>query len=123
MHETASKIKGAELEVMKLLWAKDKPMLLIDIRHELSKRCDWEDSTVKTLIRRLVEKGAIALESRGVYRAVVTENEYNAWSSSKFIDKVFAGSAKKLVASLLSDGQLTRSDMEELSRMFNGGSK
>ena len=120
MHETASKIKGAELEVMKLLWAKDKPMPLIDIRHELSKRCDWEDSTVKTLIRRLV---AIALESRGVYRAVVTENEYNAWSSSKFIDKVFAGSAKKLVASLLSDGQLTRSDMEELSRMFNGGSK
>ena len=79
MHETASKIKVAELEVMKLLWAKDKPMPLIDIRHELSKRCDWEDSTVKTLIRRLVEKGAIALESRGVYRAVVTENEYNAW--------------------------------------------
>lgn len=120
MSELAGKIQDSELEVMKVLWAHGNTLPLSDIRGALSGRCDWEDSTIKTLVRRLLTKGIIKLEQRGIYSAVVTEDEYNQWSSRAFVNKVFSGSAKKLVASLLSDGQLSEKDIAELSAMFNG---
>ncbi len=120
MSELAGLIQDAELEVMKVFWKKDKALPLSEIRSVLSQRCDWEDSTIKTLVRRLLTKGIIKLEQRGIYSAVVSEHEYNQWSSRAYVNKVFSGSAKKLVASLLSDGQLTEKDIAELSAMFNG---
>ena len=119
MNNLAGKIQDSELEIMHVLWKSSKPAALIDIRRELSAKCGWEDSTSKTLLRRLCEKGIARLASRGMYSAVVTEAEYNQWSTRHYVGKVFDGSAKKLVASLLSDGQLSEADIEELSAMFN----
>ncbi len=119
MSTLAGKIQDAELEIMRVLWAADEPVALIDIRRELSARCGWEDSTIKTLLRRLCTKGIVKLERRGIYSAIVTEAEYNQWSTRNYVGKVFEGSAKKLVASLLSNGQLSAEDIAELSAMFN----
>lgn len=116
----AEKIQDAELEVMQVLWNSPQPVPLIEIRRALADKCGWEDSTVKTLLRRLCEKGAVELERRGMYRAVITQAEYSRWSARRLIGKVFEGSAKKLVASLLSDGQLTEADIAELSTMLHG---
>ena len=116
----AEKIQDAELEVMQVLWNSPQPVPLIEIRRALADKCGWEDSTVKTLLRRLCEKGAVELERRGMYRAVITRAEYSRWSARRLIGKVFEGSAKKLVASLLSDGQLTEADIAELSAMLHG---
>ena len=105
---------------MQVLWNSHQPVPLIEIRRALADKCGWEDSTVKTLLRRLCEKGAVELERRGMYRAVITQAEYSRWSARRLIGKVFEGSAKKLVASLLSDGQLTEADIAELSAMLHG---
>jgi len=121
MNDLAGKIQDSELEVMRVLWEAGDALPLIEIRRVLSARCGWEDSTIKTLLRRLQIKGIVALERRGVYSAVVTEEEYNQWSTKVFVNKIFAGSAKKLVASLLSGGQLGEKDIAELSAMFNAG--
>lgn len=123
MNNNAEKIQDAELEVMQVLWQSDQPVPLAELRQVLAQRCGWEDSTVKTLLRRLCEKGAAKLEQRGMYRAVVTREEYGRWSSSRLIGKVFEGSAKKLVASLLSSGQLSQADIDELSALFHGQEK
>ena len=115
----AEKIQDAELEVMQVLWSSSQPVPLAEIRRTLADKCGWEDSTDKTLRRRLCEKGAVELERRGMYRAVITRAEYSRWSARHLIGKVFEGSAKKLVASLLSDGQLSEADIAELSAMFH----
>jgi len=119
MNDLAGKIRDSELEVMRVLWGAQDALPLIEIRRILSARCGWEDSTIKTMLRRLQAKGAVGLERRGVYHAVVTEGEYSQWSTHAFVDKLFAGSAKKLVASLVSGGQLSEADIWELSEMFN----
>lgn len=119
MNPLAGKIQDAELEIMLVLWKSEKPTALHEIRRELSEKCGWEDSTIKTLLRRLCNKGIAKLTTRGYYSAVVSEEEYNQWSTRHYIGKVFDGSAKKLVASLLSDGQLSEEDISELSIMFN----
>ncbi|HCW79802.1 MAG TPA: CopY family transcriptional regulator, partial [Ruminococcaceae bacterium] len=92
MKKLAGKIQNSELEVMRVLWAAGKPVPLIEIRQVLSARCGWEDSTVKTLLRRLQTKGAVKLERRGIYSALVSEEEYKKWSTNAFLDKIFAGS-------------------------------
>ena len=117
----AEKIQDAELEVMKALWSLPQPAPLSELRRILSARCGWEDSTVKTLLRRLCAKGAVKLERRGMYRAVNTQAEYGRWAAKRFVSKVFEGSAKKLVAALVSDGQLSQADIDELSALFHQG--
>lgn len=75
----AEKIQDAELEVMQVLWSSPQPVPLAEIQRVLADKCNWEDSTVKTLLRRLCEKGAVELERRGMYRAVITQAEYSRW--------------------------------------------
>ncbi len=123
MNELAGKIQDSELEVMRVLWEAGEALPLIEIRRMLSARCGWEDSTIKTLLRRLQAKDIVRLERRGIYSALVTADEYNQWATHAFVNKIFAGSAKKLVASLVSDGQLAGEDIAELSVMFNAGEK
>ena len=120
MDTLAGRIQDSELEVMKTLWRAGEPEPLIEIRRELAERRGWDDSTVKTLLRRLESKGAVRLVRRGVYEAVLTREEYSAWSTQAFINKIYSGSAKKLVASLVSEGKLSAEDIAELSTMFNG---
>ena len=115
----AEKIQDAELEVMKALWSLPQPAPLSELRRILSARCGWEASTVKALLRRLCEKEAVVLERRGMYRAAITQAQYGRWSARHLVDQVFNGSAKKLVASLLSDGQLSQAEIAELSALFH----
>ena len=121
MRELAAKIQNAELEVMRVLWENGGTLPLIDIRRAIQSRCNWEYSTIKTLVARLQAKGIVRLVRRGVYAAVVSEEEYAQCSTRAFIDKVFAGSAKKLMASMVSGGQLSKADIAELSVILGGG--
>ena len=116
MNELASKISASELEVMQVLWQGEGPMPIAAVRAALEGTHRWDASTVKTLLRRLCEKGAVAAEKREVfyYRPVLTREAYRNWSTRSLIDKVFRGSAKDLVASLVERAQLSAQDLEDL---------
>ena len=118
MEKEESKIQDSELAVLQVLWAAGGTLPLAEIRHALSERCGWEDSTVKTLLRRLMAKGAVALESRGVYRALTAQENYNRHTARHFVEKLFSGNAKELVAALVEEGALSAADLAELSAMF-----
>lgn len=118
MNRAAGKIQDAELEVMRALWEAGGTLPLIEIRRALTEKCGWEDSTIKTLIRRLQAKEIVRLERRGVYSALVTEDEYNEWSTRALINKLYKGSAKNLVASLVTGGNLDERDIEELREIL-----
>ena len=120
MNNLAEKIQNSELEIMKALWENGGTLPLREIWRIVSARCDWEYPTVKTLLRRLQAKEVVSLESRGVYRALISEEEYNTCSARSFVDRVFSGSAKKLMAALVSNGQLNEEDIAELSELLNG---
>ena len=59
MKELAAKISGSELEVMEVLWGAGVPLPISAVRSELEEQRGWDGSTVKTLLRRLCEKGAV----------------------------------------------------------------
>ena len=116
----ADKISDSELEVMKVLWRAEDALPVNVIRETRQKDRGWEPTTVKTLIGRLVAKGAVRQEKRNVfyYSPLIGEEEYNAWATDNLIRKLYHGSARDLVAALVQSEGLSRDDIEELRNMF-----
>ncbi|HNX14800.1 MAG TPA: BlaI/MecI/CopY family transcriptional regulator [Oscillospiraceae bacterium] len=120
MNDKSHKITDSEAEVMKILWAAEKSLPVSTLTEELSKKCGWDSSTSRTLLRRLCQKGAVLTEKKEVYfySPAVTEQEYNFANTQQLIDRLYAGSAKDLVAALLSQKKLGDDDIAELREMF-----
>ena len=120
MHELAEKITDSELEVMHVLWDAPDALPISEIRRTLQRRRGWESTTIKTLVQRLLNKGAVAQEKRQVfyYRALVSEREYNDWATGDLIRRLYKGSARDLVAALVHSEELTAQDVDELRAMF-----
>ena len=116
----AGKITGSELEVMKLLWRAEDALPVTEIREKLQLTKGWEPATIKTLISRLVSKGAVRQEKRNVYfySTLITEKEYSAWATKDLITRLYNGSARDLVAALVHSDGLTQDDLDELRQMF-----
>lgn len=122
------KISESELEVMRLLWEHDAPMTAAQICDELESQFDWGQSTIKTLLSRLCQKGAITRSKAaggGVYSytALVSRREYGRESADKLIGKIFGGSARNLIASLFEDDKLTKEDIAELRALWDDKQK
>lgn len=123
MSKLVSKISDSELEVMRVLWEAGTELPIADIRKTLEIRSDWDTSTIKTLLRRLCKKEVVLATKKEVfyYKPLVTEKEYNEYSTQKLIDKLYSGSAKNLIASLLGSKKLDGEDIEELRTLFKVG--
>lgn len=118
-----NRISRAELAVMKILWNAAGPVSTGTICKRLSKRLSWDRSTVRTLLKRLVEKGAVEEKKLDVlcYLPAVSEKDYRDSQTKSFLERLYGGSAKKLVASLVQSDELTAEDIEELREFLNGG--
>ena len=118
--QLAGKITVSELEVMKLLWRAEEALPVTAIREQLQKAKGWEPATIKTLIARLVAKGAVRQEKRKLYyySPLITEKEYSAWATGDLITRLYHGSARELIAALVDSDGLTQDDLDELRQMF-----
>lgn len=125
MCKLVSKITDSEVEVMRVLWEAGHELPLVDIRKSLEQTSKWENSTIKTLLRRLCEKGVVMATKKDVfyYTPLVSEAEYNDYITQNLIDRLYSGSAKNLVASLLGSKKLDDSDIEELRSLFKVGER
>ena len=117
----AERISDSELEVMKVLWEAEDALPVTEIRTALQRRKGWEATTVKTLVSRLLGKGAIAQEKRNVfyYRPLIGREEYSDWAAQDLVDRLFKGSARNLVATLVRSEGLSAEDIKELRDMFH----
>ena len=118
-----TKIADSELEVMRILWREGRPLSFAEIRKELECKTTWSKSTIQTLVVRLRDKGIIGTHNHYVtlYTPNITEEEYLRTEEQNFLDKLFGGSAKKLVAELCKSGKLGESDIDELKGFFKMG--
>ena len=116
----ASKITDSELEVMKLLWCAKDALPVTAIREQLQESKGWEPATIKTLISRLVSKGAVRQEKRNAYyySPAITEKEYSSWATKDLVTRIFNGKASDLIASLVDSNGLSQEDLDELREMF-----
>ncbi|MEO0465919.1 MAG: BlaI/MecI/CopY family transcriptional regulator [Pseudomonadota bacterium] len=113
-------ITDAELEVMKVLWA-SPGQSAADVHGKLEPSQNWSRQTVKTLLSRLVEKGALSTTSAGrafLYTPAIARDAYETRAASRFVDKVFSGRAAPLVAHLADGRGLSEDDIAELEALL-----
>jgi len=115
------KISDSELEVMRILWREARPLSFTEIRKELETTTDWKKSTMQTLLTRLRDKGIVRTHEHYVtlYTANITEEEHVQEEGQNFLNKLFGGSAKNLLAALHRGGKLNQNDVDDLRDFFN----
>lgn len=114
------KLSDAELDVMLTVWQNRPPVLRSDLEEQL-KSHNWADTTVLTLLSKLVEKGYLSLERQGrrnLYTPLVSERDYRRWANRSFLGKMYQSSLRRMVASLVESSDLTDRDLQELEEFI-----
>jgi BlaI family penicillinase repressor len=118
----APAISDAEWEVMNVIWAGEAPMTATDIVHRLAGNRSWSPRTIKTLLNRLIKKGALKFESQGkryLYRPAVRQDQCVRAASRSFLSRVFAGAAGPMLVHLVNDTELTPAEIQALQQALN----
>ena len=114
------RISEAELEVMSVLWD-DAPLTAAEVAERAPPARRWSGQTVKTLLARLVAKGALATEVDGrryLYRPLVGREAVQSVETRKLVDRLFGGRAAPLVAQLAEQQALTPEDVAEIEALL-----
>ena len=117
----AQRISEAEWRVMEALWDRS-PRTAADLAAELCPASGWSERTVKTLVGRLVKKGAVSFEAEGkryFYAPCVSRDQCVMAESRSFAARVFGGSTKPLLAHFAREGELSSQDIAELRALLD----
>ena len=118
---STERISESELAVMEQLWER-APQTASQIGEALAGDRAWSLQTVKTLLSRLVTKGALSTQQEGrhfLYSPLVERDAYQASESQRFVDRIFGGRVSPLVAHLAEQEVLSDSDIAELKALID----
>lgn len=113
-------ISDAEWDVMEPVWAVGA-CTAADVIKQLRATHDWNHSTIRTLLARLVEKGALAYDvdgARYIYRAAVSREQCVRQEGRSFLEKAFGGDVTALLAHFVSESSLDRDQIEQLRQLL-----
>src|SRR5687767_14062735 len=103
------RISDAEWDVMEAVWNRGQSTAA-DVIESLAGARGWNHRTIRTLLARLVEKGALAYEVEGhryLYRPAVTRQRCVRQQSRSFLEKVFAGDVGSLLVHFVQEADMT----------------
>ena len=114
-------LSNFELEVMRLIW-RDKEVIVPDLHRELAEERDITYSTVKTIVDRLEEKGAITrLRTYGrtiLYGPAIAEKSLAKPLVNDLLRRLFGGEARPFISHLLKDENLSLDDLSYLEEVI-----
>lgn len=113
------RLHEGELNVMELLWS-NKVLAAKDISKIIKEYIGWEKNTTYTVIKRLIDKGAVTREDPGfLCSAKVTKKEIQHIETNALLKKMFNGSLTTFITEYLGDRKLTTEEIIELQRLIN----
>jgi BlaI family penicillinase repressor len=114
-------ISEAESRVMGVLW-QAAPLSSEDIVVALLEPTGWHEKTIKTLLNRLLGKGAISAEKDGrryLYSPLLRREDWQQRESRSLLDRVFGGKVAPLLAHFSQHEKLTAKDVAELRKLID----
>lgn len=118
--QSSDRISEAEHAVMEVLWD-TSPRSAADVCDAVCEARGWSMPTVKTLLSRLVAKGAVATEPEGrkfLYTPLLERADYVGGESRRLVDRLFGGRAAPLFAHLAENEALTDQDLAEIETLL-----
>ncbi len=117
------RISETEWEVMRVVWDRH-PITAAEIIAALTGQdSTWHPKTIRTYLARLVQKGALDFKPEGNryrYEPRASESECAAAATESFLDRVFGGSLRPMLAHLVQQRRPSRREIEELKRILDG---
>jgi len=114
------KISAAEWEVLKVVW--EQPFLSAgEVADKLSSQKDWHPRTVKTLLARLVKKGALVYKADGnryLYEPKVKKEDVIKRESQSFLDRVFDGVTVPMLAHFVKTARMSPEEIQQLKKIL-----
>ena len=115
-------ISDAESVVMQALWAAGEATAE-DLIAAVAGPQGWAEATVRTLVNRLLTKGAVEAAREGRryrYRPLLVKEDWLAQESAGVVNRLFGGRVAPLVAHFSEQGKLSKKDIEELRKLIDG---
>ena len=113
-------ITDAEAQVMQVLWERH-PRSADEVVAALAPATGWAEPTVKTLLNRLLNKGAVGAARDGrryLYSPVLAREAWVAQQSEGLLERLFGGRVAPLVAHFSERGRLSEADVAELRKLL-----
>jgi predicted transcriptional regulator len=113
-------VTEAESAVMEVLWARS-PLSAEEVAVALADSRDWQESTVKTLLNRLLRKGAVMAGRDGrryLYSPVLKREAWLLGESQGLLERLFDGRVAPLVSHFSRHRKLGRKDIAELRKLL-----
>ena len=114
------RISDAEHAVMEVLW-RDAPLGASEVAERIDPDRGWSIRTIKTMLSRLLAKGALVHEEEGrryLYRPAIAREDFVARESRRLLDRMFGGSVTPLVAHLAERDSLSPEDIAEIEALL-----
>ena len=114
-------ISDAEWQVMEVLWA-ESPIAATAVAARLLKRHQWHTRTVKTMLSRLVKKGALdftVVGNRYLYSPKITREQSIGHASRSFLERIFSGDSSQALMHLVEHTELTEQQIQHLKRLLD----
>ncbi len=121
MVESSINISDAEWQVMQVIW-KRRSATAAEVIAQLSPETGWQHRTIRTLLARLVEKGALSARSEGnryVYTPLVSRARCIRQEIRAFLNKVFGGDAAELLVHFVRDTNIPAEEIDKLKRLLD----
>ena len=118
--KTIASISAAEWEVMTLAWDK-APVTASEVVEQLERKRGWRSRTIRTLLDRLIKKGALRFEVEGkryLYWPRITMDECLRKESQSFLKRVFGGEPASMLMHLVKNTKLSPEEIRELKRIL-----
>lgn len=113
-------ISNAEWEVMNVLW-QQSPLSANSIVAALAHK-EWSPQTVRTLITRLVNKGALKFNKSGrehMYFPAVNRSERTRYERGSFVRRVYDGAVTPMLANFIEEEDLSPEDVQLLRKLLD----
>ena len=109
-----------EWKIMRVVWERS-PASARDVLEQLEEETGWAYTTVKTMMSRLVEKGALSARIRAntsLYEPLITEDLAQGSALRALVDRAFDGTFGNLMAHLLEKEKLSKRDRKALGQLL-----
>ena len=116
----AERASESEMQILSALWD-EAPQSATDLADNVGAANGWTLATVKTLVARLVQKGAVTAEAQGrrfLYSPAVDRADAVGDESQRFVDRLFGGRVSPLIAHLAEREALSDTDIAEIEALL-----
>ncbi len=113
-------LSESEWKVMKVVWQRHLASVR-DVLEALHDDTGWAYSTVKTMLGRLVEKGALSVRKRAntsLFTPLISRQDARQTAVRALLERAFDGTFGSLVQHLVGDRQLSGRERAELRRLL-----